>query len=48
MTLSTNQAVNVNSPSPSVARRVERVRHVLQFRDVQVARVEPIGPDFVP
>lgn len=47
MTLSTNQAVNVNSPSPSVARRVERVRHVLQFRDVQVARVEPIAPDFV-
>ena len=47
MTLSTNQAVDVNSPSPSVARRVERVRHVLQFRDVQVARVEPIGPDFV-
>ena len=47
MTLSTNQAVNVNSPSPSVARRVERVRHVLQFRDVQVARVEPVGAEFV-
>lgn len=47
MTLSTNQASNVNSSAPSVARRVERVRHVLQFRDVQVARVEPIGSDFV-
>lgn len=47
MTLSTNQTVDVNSPSPCVARRVERVRHVLQFRDVQVARVESIGPDFV-
>ncbi len=28
-------------------RRVQRVRHELRRRDVQVARVEPIGPGFV-
>ena len=34
------------SSTPSV-RRVERVRHELQFRDVQVARVEPYGTEFM-
>lgn len=28
-------------------RRVERVRHELRFRDVAVARVEPLGAEFV-
>lgn len=33
--------------SLSGTRRVQRVRHELKRRDVQVARVQPIGPGFV-
>ncbi|WP_342130830.1 siderophore-interacting protein [Hydrogenophaga sp. OTU3427] len=32
---------------PNPVRRVQRVRHELRRRDVEVTRVEPIGPHFV-
>ncbi len=37
----------MTASSTSPVRRVERVRHELHFRDVQVARVEPFGAEFV-
>lgn len=37
----------MTSSTTSPVRRVERVRHELHFRDVQVARVEPFGDEFV-
>jgi len=35
------------APPPSPERRVQRVRHELHRRDVEVVRVEPLGPHFV-
>lgn len=33
--------------APTTARRIERVRHELHRREVEVARIEPLGPHFV-
>lgn len=35
------------SLNPSPTRRVQRIRHELRRRDVQVLRTEPLGPGFV-
>lgn len=36
-----------SDPSSAPVRRVQRVRHELHRRDVEVVRVEPLGPHFV-
>jgi NADPH-dependent ferric siderophore reductase len=35
------------TPNPAPVRRVQRVRHELRRRDVEVVRVEPLSPNFV-
>ena len=42
----------INQPADGIGtmqaqRRVERVRHELRWREVQIARVEPLGAEFV-
>ena len=39
--------MNSETANPLPARRVQRVRHELHRRDVEVVRVEPLGPHFV-
>jgi NADPH-dependent ferric siderophore reductase len=42
-------SLSMNSPESTLQprRRVQRVRHELRRREVQVARVDPLGPGFV-